>query len=330
MRTLIHAREWIPVFAFIGIVVASFAVSLYVVVRWVTPGAGAVEAGAPGFWYSIPVRAAAVAILALGLLAVGWGRFVEPNLLGVTRVEIGTEKLSREDARPPRLVFLSDLHVEGLPSRLRRLSAVVRGLAPDAVLLGGDYLNDQQERSVEVLASAVKALAGIAPVYAVIGNADEPRPLAYRTVAAAGAKVLVNEPVDLAGGQERPGLSGVTVWGLRWLDEEALSEAASRLDPERVNVCLTHAPGMIPQAARAGFDLYLAGHTHGGQVRLPALGALVTLAVHGKRFECGRYPLPGGMTAYVTRGVGLEGGSATRVRFMCRPEVVLVEFVPEA
>jgi hypothetical protein len=159
-------------------------------------------------------------------------------------------------------------------------------------------------------------------VYAVIGNADEPRPLAYRTVAAAGAKVLVNEPVDLAG--------GVTVWGLRWLDEEALSEAASRLDPERVNVCLTHAPGMIPQAARAGFDLYLAGHTHGGQVRLPLLGALVTLAVHGKRFECGRYSLPGGMTAYVTRGVGLEGGWTTRVRFMCRPEVVLVEFVAEA
>ena len=87
---------------------------------------------------------------------------------------------------------------------------------------------------------------------------------------------------------------------------------------------------MIPQAARAGFVLYLTGHTHGGQVRLPVYGALVTLAVHGKRFECGRYELPEGMTAYVSRGLGLEGGHATRVRFMCSPEVVLLEFAPEA
>ena len=87
---------------------------------------------------------------------------------------------------------------------------------------------------------------------------------------------------------------------------------------------------MIPEGALAGFDLYLAGHTHGGQVRLPGYGALITLGVHGKRFESGRYRLPEGMTAYVTRGGGPEGGLTTRVRFMCPPEVVLVEFIAGA
>ena len=338
-RGLYHAREGIAAFAFVTIVLGSGAVSLYVVARW----AGAVAvldtlSEAPrslSAWDSLPARVAAVAVISLGGLCVLWGRFVEPALVRTTHLEIETKKLPparpkplrrgegpQEGAPPPRLVFLADLHVEGRSPRPRRVAQIAAGLAPEAILLGGDYLNNDRDRSVEALARAVKALVEVAPVYAVIGNADEPRPVAYRTVAAAGARVLVNEPVELTG--------GVTVWGLRWLDDEALEEAASRLDRTRFNICLTHAPGMIPGAARAGFDLCLTGHTHGGQVRLPLYGALVTLSVHGKRFECGRYELPEGMTAYVTRGIGLEGGYATRVRFMCPPEVVLVDFVPSS
>jgi predicted MPP superfamily phosphohydrolase len=327
-RRIMHAGELAAMLAFIAFVIASGAVSLYVAARW----AGAVGVEVPGFWDATPVRAAAVAVLAVGGTLVAWGRLVEPGLLRITRVEVETVKLAAGGVPPPRLVFLSDLHAEGRSRRLRRLPGVVKGLAPEAILLGGDYLNDDRERTVEALASVVRELAEIAPVYAVIGNADEPRPVAYQTVAAAGAKVLVNESVELAASSAPPGgpdprAGGVTLWGLRWLDEDALAEAEAKLDRTRVNVCLTHAPGMIPGAERAGFDLYLTGHTHGGQVRLPGYGALITLGVHGKRFESGRYRLPEGMTAYVTRGVGPEGGWTTRVRFMCPPEVVLVEFV---
>ena len=342
-RRLLHAREWVAVFGFVAFVLAAAAASAYVAARW----AGALRAPGPGLWDAAPVRAAAAAVLSLGGLCVGWGRLVEPHLVRARRLEIATGKLP--PGRTLRLAFMSDLHVEGRSRRLGRAARIVAESAPEAILLGGDYANDERERTIEALSSFVGELARTAPVYAVIGNADEPRPSAYQAVAAAGAKVLVNEPVRLAG--------GVTVWGLRWLDEGALSAAASRLDRTRLNVCLTHAPGMIPGAARGGFDLYLAGHTHGGQVRLPVYGALVTLAVHGKRFERGRYDLAspprrsrstqgttegpgslpsvaepsrrgrrgGGMTAYVTSGVGLEGGWTTRVRFMCPPEVVLIE-----
>jgi predicted MPP superfamily phosphohydrolase len=66
----------------------------------------------------------------------------------------------------------------------------------------------------------------------------------------------------------------------------------------------------------------LSGHTHGGQVRLPFYGALVTASLYGKAFEAGRITL-GSMTLYVSRGLGLEGTAGPRVRFLCPPEVVL-------
>jgi len=70
--------------------------------------------------------------------------------------------------------------------------------------------------------------------------------------------------------------------------------------------------------------LQLSGHTHGGQVRLPVYGALYAASLYGKRFESGRRQV-GDLTLYVTRGIGLEGKSAPRVRFLCPPEIILWE-----
>ena len=76
----------------------------------------------------------------------------------------------------------------------------------------------------------------------------------------------------------------------------------------------------------AGVDLQLSGHTHGGQVRLPLYGALLTLSAMGKRFEAGLYRL-GEMALYVNRGLGMEGGAAPRVRFLCRPEITVFDLL---
>ena len=73
-------------------------------------------------------------------------------------------------------------------------------------------------------------------------------------------------------------------------------------------------------------DLFLCGHTHGGQVRLPFWGAVITLSKYHKRFESGLYDFEG-VPMYVNRGVGCEGGSAPRVRFLCRPEVAVIDLV---
>ena len=95
---------------------------------------------------------------------------------------------------------------------------------------------------------------------------------------------------------------------------------------DAVHIFAHHYPDEIYEAAKHGVDLYLAGHTHGGQVALPLYGALVTLSRYGKRFEAGLYHV-GETALYVSRGIGMEGGTAPRVRFWARPEIAVIDLV---
>lgn len=89
-------------------------------------------------------------------------------------------------------------------------------------------------------------------------------------------------------------------------------------------ILLYHSPDLAPEAAELGIDLQLSGHTHGGQVRLPFYGAVITGSLYGKALEVGRRQI-GSLTLYVTRGLGMEGAGAPRVRFLCPPEIILWE-----
>ena len=76
------------------------------------------------------------------------------------------------------------------------------------------------------------------------------------------------------------------------------------------------------------FDLWCAGHTHGGQIALPFYGAILKSPLEGPHYERGLY-LVNGTPLVVTRGVGMEGGPVFRARFCSRPEVAIIELVPE-
>ena len=89
-------------------------------------------------------------------------------------------------------------------------------------------------------------------------------------------------------------------------------------------ILLYHSPELMPMAQQYPIDLYLCGHTHGGQVRLPGYGAILTSSALGKRYEMGRYTEQN-TTLYVSRGIGLEGLSAPRMRLLCKPEITLVQ-----
>ena len=89
---------------------------------------------------------------------------------------------------------------------------------------------------------------------------------------------------------------------------------------------LYHTPDLILEATERGVDLVLSGHTHGGQVRLPGLGAVVTFSSFGRRYAAGLFN-EAGTRMVVSRGIGLEGGAAPRVRFLCRPEIVSIDMV---
>ena len=106
-----------------------------------------------------------------------------------------------------------------------------------------------------------------------------------------------------------------------------LLQVTKGLSAERFGVLLHHYPDLIEEPAVSKVDLYLTGHTHGGQVALPLYGALITLSKHGKRYEAGKYVV-GDTILYVNRGIGMEGGRVPRVRFWARPEITVFDIVP--
>jgi predicted MPP superfamily phosphohydrolase len=94
------------------------------------------------------------------------------------------------------------------------------------------------------------------------------------------------------------------------------------------HIVLGHAPDFA--MARPPAELLLAGHTHGGQVRLPGIGPLMTLSRAPRKWADGASEVAPGTLLVTSRGIGMERGGAPRLRFLCRPQVILVDLVPAA
>jgi predicted MPP superfamily phosphohydrolase len=123
---------------------------------------------------------------------------------------------------------------------------------------------------------------------------------------------------------------GLTCTHKPFEDAPRLEQVLETSAGDNFTILLYHTPDLAPNAANTGkIDLQFSGHTHGGQIRLPGIGALFAGSLYGKRFEAGRQAV-GGLTLYVTRGIGLEGKAAPRVRFICPPEIILWEIDGEA
>jgi predicted MPP superfamily phosphohydrolase len=171
------------------------------------------------------------------------------------------------------------------------------------------------------------ALTRTAPVFAVKGNWDVWYFRELERFDGTAVRALDGDSAVVDAGGTK-----VRVAGLAFDHEEGLDAALGGAAPGELTVLLYHTPELIPDldGRAAPPDLYLCGHTHGGQVRLPFYGAVITLSRMGKAFEAGLYALSGGTRVYVNRGLGMEGGPAPRVRFLCRPEITVLEIVPAA
>ncbi len=257
-----------------------------------------------------------------------YGFWIEPHQLHVTRQVLHSPKWAA-GAPPLRILHLGDLHVERITGRERRLVECARAFRPDAILFSGDFLSLSNVHDPHAWQDARAILAQLdAPlgVYAVTGSPPvDPPDVVARLFEGLNIRWLQNEKITLAarGGAPPVDLVGITCTHHPLADAANLTRV---LDGTRNNltILLYHTPDLAPQAAGAGIDLQLSGHTHGGQVRLPFFGALYTSSLYYKRYESGRRQV-GGMTLYVTRGIGMEGKGAPRVRFLCPPEVVLWE-----
>jgi predicted MPP superfamily phosphohydrolase len=252
-----------------------------------------------------------------------WG---EPFRLTLTKLTLKSPKL--KGAPPLRVLHLSDFHVERLTRREEKVLKWVDELRPDLIVYTGDllnfsYLNDERAR-----ADCVRLLARLhAPlgVYAIPGTPliDTPDVQAAIYPQVPHIRLLKNETIEVEG-YPQVQIIGLTCTHDPLLDAPKLERVRANVPPQKYTLLLYHSPDLMPEASRAGIDLYLCGHTHGGQIRLPLWGAVVTSSKYGKRYEMGRYQ-EGRTTLYVSRGIGLEGKGAPRMRFLCSPEMELLE-----
>ncbi len=260
--------------------------------------------------------------LFLSLCAVD-GFLVEPFSIQVTYHEFSFDRLPAHGL-PLRIVHLSDPHVERTTMRERKLATLVDELQPDLILLTGDYLNlsylddETALRDFRTLAGQLHAPYG---VYAVRGSVDS-LALTERLFAGLDIVVLENESVRLDIEGQEIYLVGVACSHDLSIDIPRLDQALRGVPPDSFKILLYHSPDIIEAASERGIDLYLAGHTHGGQIRLPLYGAIATSSIYGKRYEAGLFQ-EGRTYLYVSRGIGLEGAYAPRARFFCRPEVAV-------
>jgi predicted MPP superfamily phosphohydrolase len=228
-----------------------------------------------------------------------------------------------------RIVQLSDLHIgNGMEGdRLDRLVERVNAMQPDLIALTGD-LFDFDPSFVREGALGLGSLSARYGVYAVLGNHDTYTGAEHVAEAlrihAPALKLLRSElvrvPTDApfyVAGIDDPGRDWTTVEaehpGLRALARAAPSDGPVLL--------LVHRPEFFPQAARLGFPLVLAGHTHGGQLALPTAGGRHNLARVLTRFHRGVFR-EGGSLLYVNRGIGVAGPA---IRFNCPREIATLE-----
>ncbi len=262
---------------------------------------------------------AAVGLLAAALGLLLWALVIEPSRLVERRESIRVEGL-------PSLTvaLLSDIHAGCHfvdEARLREVVAWINRQQPDLVALLGDYVTEDRLGSPippETTARRLGDLRAPAGVFAVLGNHDwwQGGERVRRAFEDAGITVLEGESrlVGIRGQPVR--IFGVPDYASR---HKEMRQALPRIPQDAPVIALTHSPDSFPQVP-AQVRLLLAGHTHGGQIKLPLLGPPAVPSMYGKRYLRGHIA-ERGQHLYVTSGLGM---SVLPVRFGVPPEVVLL------
>jgi len=257
-----------------------------------------------------------IVIFALILVVALDAFVVEPHSLELTRIRLTSEKITE----PVTVALLADIQTDLPGSFEERVLDLVKSEDPDLILLAGDYLQimdpDQYLASVKVL-NELFLEADLSPrlgSVAVRGNVDRN---GWKGIFQ-GMDILLFEETTTVD------LGPLTLTGVDWLDSEnpALEVSGS----EKYHIILGHSPNYSLGAIEG--DLLLAGHTHGGQIQLPGIGPVMTLSAVPRSWASGLSEIHPDQFLLVSRGIGLERGHAPRLRFLCHPELIMIDLLP--
>lgn len=235
-----------------------------------------------------------------------------------------TEQVFSFPDLPPALdgwtiLHLSDPHFSDDTVHIDAVCRLVDGIEADLCVITGDFAfdkYDQPEWAIEGTRRLMNTLAVPRPVYAVLGNNDFAS--FVPPLETLGIEFLHNRHVVI----ERDGaciaLAGVD--DPRWYRADSVDVAMAGVPPGAFPLLLAHSPESVADAQRCGVRLYLCGHTHGGQIRLPGLGPIVRNVRCSMRYFEGPWQA-GAMHGYTSRGLGTV---AIPVRFNCPPEATRI------
>lgn len=249
-------------------------------------------------------RALRFALLALPSVCVVDALLLEPEWIATRRLKI--------PGRKPRfrLAHFTDLHYRGDRALLKGVVKRINSLSPDLACFTGDIIEEKRH-----LGEALDLLRGVrSPLYGVPGNHDYWSGASFEEIArafeATGGAWLVDRETAFPGG-------ALSIVGASSHDAGFIAKG----DGKGKRLLLTHYPAFADLLKGRRFDLILAGHTHGGQIRIPFWGAPFLPWGTG-RYEMGLYRTPAG-PLYVNPGIGTFYAP---VRIFCRPEITLLEF----
>jgi predicted MPP superfamily phosphohydrolase len=251
---------------------------------------------------------------------------IEPRRVEVTHQRIVIARLP-QIFNGFRIVQLSDIHHSPFLSLDEIAEAVRRAneLKPDLIALTGDYVSHSLEY-IDGCAQALGALRARHGVFAVLGNHDhwtDPEKMTA-SLTCHGIRVLVNENVHIGVNDSYIRLAGVDDLMVR---RDDLSLALRGTNSNETRILLAHNPAIIREAARAGVDLVLSGHTHGGQINWRLLIGRENsktarwLRRPSRRLTRGHAQL-GSTQLYVNRGLGTV---VVPLRYGCPPEITVIE-----
>ncbi len=282
-----------------------------------------------------------IGLAAVGALCVLYGVLVERRWFRVVRYRL--DILPTQATSPIGVLHLSDLH---MLRRDRRIGRFLSGLGrPDVVVVTGDLVGEPE--AVETVVEAIRPVRGRLASWFVLGSNDlyVPRPLNpllyfVPPKRRRRRRARRGRSADLVARLERDGwrdidntrslvdLDGVPV-ELAGLHDAHIDRADLRVlprsRPERLGIAVMHSPDSAPEAAACGYRLIFAGHTHGGQVRLPLVGALVTNSDLPPRLASGLIRIGG---SWLSLSPGLGTSKYAPFRFWCRPTAIWLDLHP--
>ena len=245
----------------------------------------------------------------------------EPNNLQKTYLVLETS-LYPVNQEPLKIIHLTDFHIDKIGYREKKVLIILKEENPDIIFLTGDYLNDRSK--TKDLTKYIKKIKEIAPVYFTLGNWDNYE--IHKAVLKGGAKNVFEKFITVNYLDFNFNLLSIKYsWAYIGEDRERnrMRELLSNKHNDYYTILLAHTPDHFPVAIENNLDLVLAGHTHGGQIRLPIIGSFYTDSKFGKKYEKG-YFKDKDTIMYVNRGIGMTGNIKYRIRSFCPPEILII------